>query len=200
MAKFKKHNETGEVNTFRFSLTGLLLFTMVLIASTEDTALGDSAQIDLHLGHFTEAETAMRALLSLPANHNLKSLSYILTQPGDHAWMQVLLAQAEAGQGHKEDALNAIGPAIAEFRQRQSQGASDVLFRQRFARALYVQSLSEPSDVAGLARRRDELNEAEKLLQGLTDEARQLHDSKELLSWIAAAQKKLNADADNKQP
>ncbi|HEY4953148.1 MAG TPA: hypothetical protein VII71_07175, partial [Verrucomicrobiae bacterium] len=34
MAKIKKNNETEAVNSFRFSLTGLLLFTIVLIAGT----------------------------------------------------------------------------------------------------------------------------------------------------------------------
>jgi hypothetical protein len=41
------------------------------------------------------------------------------------------------------------------------------------------------------ARSREALNQAATLLQGLTDEATQLHDSKELVSWIIAVQKKL---------
>jgi hypothetical protein len=34
MARLKKNNETEAVNAFRFSLTGLLLFSLVLIAGT----------------------------------------------------------------------------------------------------------------------------------------------------------------------
>ena len=56
-----------------------------------------------------------------------------------------------------------------------------------------MQSLSKPADAGGLARRHDELNEAERVLLGLSDEAKQLHDPKELLSWITAAQKQPEA-------
>jgi hypothetical protein len=50
-----------------------------------------------------------------------------------------------------------------------------------------------------MARRGEALDQAAALLQGLSDEARQLHDSKELLSSIAAAQKRPNLDAEEKK-
>ncbi|MGH7968942.1 MAG: hypothetical protein ACREIC_09475, partial [Limisphaerales bacterium] len=166
----------------------------------KDASLEDSVCADLNLGRYAEAESAARTLLSLPTNKDLDLLGPLLMTRGDRPWAQVLLAQAEAGQGHKEEALNTLEPALAQYRQRQTQGASDVPFRQRFVRALYVQALAEPNDVGGLARRRDELHEAERVLQGLTDEARQLHDSKELLSWIAKEQKQVSQPAENKEP
>ncbi len=63
-----------------------------------------------------------------------------------------------------------------------------------------MQSLAEPADSGGLARRREELDRAAALLQGMTDEAKQLHDSKELLAWIVDAQKNLNPAAEVKTP
>ena len=89
---------------------------------------------------------------------------------------------------------------LAQYRQMQTNGATYVCFRQRFARALYVQSLAEPPDPSGKTRRQNGLTEAERLLQDLTDEARQLHDSKELLLWIATARKELDPNAELKRP
>jgi hypothetical protein len=112
----------------------------------------------------------------------------------------VLLAQAVVEQGRKAEALKTLEPALAYYANARAQGASDVHFRQNYARALYVQSLAESTDSDGSARSREELDRAAVLLQGLTDEARQLHDSKELLSWIAAARNKLDPAGELNQP
>jgi hypothetical protein len=98
------------------------------------------------------------------------------------------------GQGRRAEALKTLEPALARYQDLQTLGASYVLFRQHFARALYVQSLAEPSGPGGLARRREELDRAAALLQGLTEEAKQLHDSKELQTWITSARKKLDGE------
>jgi hypothetical protein len=169
------------------------------ILTLQDMAWADSALAALHLGRHAEAEVAARALLCLPANKDLLGHSISLSQPGDPAWAQLLLAQAQAGQGRNDEARKTLAPALAAYRQRQTQGATDVPFRQRFARALFVQALAEPRDSGGFARRQDELSEAERLLQGLTEEAQQLHDSKELLSWIAAEQNRSQPNAATKQ-
>ena len=107
----------------------------------------------------------------------------------------MLLAQAVAGQGRRDEALKTLEPALAHYREAQTQGAAHLAFRQHFARALYVQALAEPDDSDGNTRRRDEVNQAARLLQGLPDEARQLHDSRELLAWIEAEQKKPDLNA-----
>jgi hypothetical protein len=116
---------------------------------------------------------------------------FLLDRPDDQVWGQVLLAQAVVGQGRNVEAFKTLEPALAHYRDDQAQGAAHVAFRQHYARALYVQALAEPTDSAGTSLARESLAQALALLQGLTDEARQLHDSKELLTWIAAAQKKL---------
>ncbi len=160
-------------------------------------ALDDALISALSLGRYAEAETLAKTQPSIPAKEAIFEPEFAwhltLEEPDDGVWEKVLLAQAQVGLARNEQALRTLAPALTRYHQMQSQGATYLQFRWHFARALYVQSLAEPPDAGGLARRREELNEAEKLLQGLTDEARQLHDSKQLLSWIAAAQKELGA-------
>jgi hypothetical protein len=154
-----------------------------------------AARAALNLGRYADAETAARTLLSVHPetgrNISYHAEGYFLDQPDDVDWGKVLLAQAVVGQRRNAEALKTLEPALAHYRDDQAHGAAYVSFRQHFARALYVQALAEPADSAGMALARESLAQALALLQGLTDEARQLHDSKELLTWIAAAQKKL---------
>ncbi|MGA2231356.1 MAG: protein kinase [Tepidisphaeraceae bacterium] len=154
--------------------------------------LYDIAEADIHLGRYPQSEAAARALLALRL-HEYRADSDRVLRDVVYPWGQVLLAHAQAGQAEKVEATKTIQPVIVLVRQWQTQGVDNVQFRQFFARALYVQSLAEPSDADGWARSREELSEAEQLLQGLPDEARQLHDSTELLSWISAEQTKLKA-------
>jgi serine/threonine protein kinase len=172
-------NETDLVTT-NFLLLGVQL------------SLEQAARSALNLARYADAENAARALSASP--HSTQS------HPDYIAWGQVLLAQALVGQDRKAEALKILEPALAKYQDLQTQGASYVEFRQHFARALYVQSLAEPADTDGLARSREELDRADALLQGLTDEAKQLHDSKELLAWIADARKKLTPAVEAKQP
>ncbi len=161
--------------------------------SCERLALSEAARAALNLGRYPDAETAARALLSLlpEAGINEATMHFFLDEPDDVVWGQVLLAQAAVGQGRKAEAIKALEPALAQYRADQARGAAHVSFRQHFARALYVQALAESTDRAGTASARESLAQARACLQDLSDEARQLHDSKELFSWIAAAQEKL---------
>jgi hypothetical protein len=161
--------------------------------------LEEAARAALNLQRFAEAETAARALLSLHGETGVSSEHVFLDQPEDADWGRVLLAQAATAQGRKAEALQTLEPALAHYRDAQAKGAAHVTFRQHFARALYAEALAEPTDNGGTARSREALGQAVALLQGLTEEATQLHDSKELLSWIAAARKKLNPDAQAKK-
>jgi serine/threonine protein kinase len=160
-----------------------LVTTNFLLLNVQST-LEQAARSALNLARYADAENAARALSASP--HSTYST------PDYAIFGQVLLAQALVEQNRKAEALKILELALAKYQDLQTQGASYVEFRQHFARALYVQSLAEPSDADGLARSREELDRADALLQGLTDEAKQLHDSKELLAWIAAARKKLS--------
>ena len=159
-------------------------------------ALDEAARAALNLGRPGDAETAARTLISLPSELGNDAEHLSLDQPDDGVWGQVLLAQAACEQGRKAEALQSLEPALAQYHDAQAHGAGSLAFCQHFARALYVQALAEPADSSGAARQSKALNEATALLRGLTDEARQLHDSKRLLSWIAAEQMKLNPNAE----
>jgi serine/threonine protein kinase len=155
-------------------------------------ALDEGTRAALRLGRFSDAENTARALLSSPVPTADLSDLVSLDRPSDPVWGQVLLAEALARQGRREDALRNIEPALAYYRDMRSQGATHVVFRQRFARALYVQALARPDGLTGNANRRDALDQASRLLNDLSEEARQLHDTKELLAWIEIEQKKLS--------
>ena len=159
-------------------------------------ALSDVARTSLELGRFAEAESSARTLLVQPLPRTQFAENLRMFQPDDLGWARVLLAQAQVAQRQPAEALNTLQAALALYRDMQIQGVTHVNFRQHFARALYVQSLAEPANSEGLARRRDALAEATKELNELSDEARQLHDSKELLAWITAAQTKSHDGGD----
>jgi len=148
--------------------------------------LDQMAQSALKLNRCPDAESAARAWLALPRANGLALNLFVFDQPEDDVWGQVLLAHAMIAQGRDAEALKAIEPAVARYRQMQAQGASYVTFRQRFARALYVQALIQSAGSSGTASAHASLDEAVKVLEGLSEEARQLHDSKELLAWIEA--------------
>ncbi len=153
-------------------------------------ALSQAILAALKLCRFADAETHARALLSLPVPHSTWSEPMLLMQPDDLGWARVLLAQSQVAQANTAEALRTLEPAIALYRKMQTAGVSHLTFRQRFARALYVQGLAQPAEPGGIAQRRSSLAEAAKLLNELSDEARELHDTKELLSWIGAAREK----------
>jgi hypothetical protein len=148
-------------------------------------ALDQASQAALKLGRFEDAETAARALLSLSSEREEADL---FDDEPDHAfWGRVLLAQATTGQGRKVEALKTLEPSLAHYHAAQVQGATHLTFCQHFARALYVQALAEPQDKQGNAQRRDALDQAARLLQGLSEEGRQLSNTRELLAWLAEA-------------
>jgi tetratricopeptide (TPR) repeat protein len=155
-------------------------------------AVDQATRACLRMGQFAEAERTARALvaLQLPACSFSDRLS--MDRPADAVWGQVLLAEAIARQGRREEALRSIEPALAHYRDMRGQGATHVVFRQRFARALYVHALAQPNSFVGDTTRRDSLDQAVRLLNDLSDEARQLHDTKELVAWIQAEQQKLS--------
>ncbi len=153
-------------------------------------ALSQASLAALKLRRFADAETHARALLSLPVSHSIWSEPMLLMQPDDLGWARVLLAQSQVAQANPFEALRTLDPAIALYRKMQSEGVSHLTFRQRYARALYVQALAQPADPGGIAQRQSSLAEAAKLLNELSEEARALHDTKELLSWIGATREK----------
>ena len=165
--------------------------TVAVLNARKRLALSDATQASLNLGRFADAETTAGALLALPLLRSEFADTLLASQPDDLGWTRVLLAQAEVGQGKLAEAQQTLEPVLTLYHQMQAQGVTYITFRQRFARALYVQALAQPNNASGLAQRRVALEQAMSLLEGLSEEARQLHDSKELISWITAEQSKL---------
>jgi hypothetical protein len=161
-----------------------------LLNQRKRLALSDATCAALKLDRLEEAETNASTLLALPLVRSDSVELMKFRQPDDLGWARVLLAEVQVRKGQQTKALNTLEPALTLYRQMQVQGADFLTFRQRFARALYVQALAQPATVEGQAQRIDSLTEAAWLLNELTDEARRLHDSSELLSWISAAEKR----------
>ena len=139
----------------------------------------------LRLGNVEEAEAAAKSAVDKP----LFGRRADQTQIGEAtARAKVRLGQALLGAGHGSEALAPLHGAEAYYRQELAKGAADTGFRQDCARAFYQLALAQAGDDAGRTRRRDLLDEAAAVLDGLTFEARQLVASKELNQWVMAAQ------------
>jgi hypothetical protein len=151
-------------------------------------ALLDSAWAAVGRGRNADAEKAARAAVAAPPGNG-----YVSSLPANHAQAESVLALALARQGRGAEAQTTIKSALTFYREMQAKEADGVDFRHDFAFALYAQALACADDSAGRTLRRASLAEAVKLLDGLTDEAKQLHDQRELMDWIAAAQAKPGA-------
>jgi hypothetical protein len=135
----------------------------------------------LRLGNFEEAVEVSRDQVSNPRfSRRMDAL--------DVAWAtarnRVRYGQALLGAGKRADALVALRDAEDFYREQQAKGASDTGFRLDFARTLYHLARAQPDDAAGRSARLALLDEAMTLLGGLTIEAQQLRDSKELIKWV----------------
>lgn len=101
--------------------------------------------------------------------------------------------QALLGAGKRNEALVALRDAEDFYREQLAKGASDTGFRQDFARTLYHLARAQPEDAAGRTARLALLDEAMTLLGGLTVEAQQLRDSKELIKWVTDTRREARA-------
>lgn len=163
-------------------------------------ALSDAARASIQVGRFAEAETSARTPLTRPLSRTRLAEHLRKFQADDLGWARVLLAQGRFAQRQSAKALKTLEPAVARYPDTQVQGMTHVTFRLHFAPALYVQALAQPNDGSGLAQRRAAREQAMPLLQGLSEEVRQSHDSKQLIAWITAEQEKLNSNAKTQQP
>ena len=145
-----------------------------------------AAESALRLGHAREAETQARALLNSQVEEGK-----FADRKDDIAQAQVLLAQAMALQGHGAEARAILDPAVAFYRGKWRPDGSGTEFTVRFARALYVQALTEPDDAAGRARAQAALAEAMAQIEDQSGEIKALRPSRELTTWISAELTKL---------
>ncbi|MDB6113809.1 MAG: hypothetical protein JWQ62_754, partial [Lacunisphaera sp.] len=146
----------------------------------------------LRLGNFEEAVTATRDLLDKPLlSRRIDALEIATSVAQD----RVRYGQALLGAGRRLEALATLRDAEGFYRQQLAQGAADTGFRLQFARTLYQLSRAQADDEAGRSQRLALLEEAMVQLGGLTIEAQQLRDSKELIKWVTDARRDARAGA-----
>jgi len=141
--------------------------------------LANRTHTGLRLGRYGEAEQAARQRLALPPNPVSEF------DPQDEiARAKISLAHALVGQGRQDEARQVLDAELPRYRKLQDQGAQGLDFRRDLAHALYVDAIARPAQDP---QRRAALVAARRSLDGLSAEARQLLDIRELYVRIAAA-------------
>ena len=146
------------------------------------TVRHDMGRAQMLLGRHAEAEASQRKAMEEAGE---------TTDAGSlrRQW----LAMAVAKQGRSQEALTLIEPSLTHYRELVAKGDSSLFTCWQLVRALYAHAIAQPENPAGHARRRAALDEAEKHLDQLSDEALQLHDSLRFREWIAEERAKLPA-------
>jgi len=139
-------------------------------------------QAALGAGRYAEAEAVARDWLALPQN-----LFDDADPEIENSRARTELALALVMQDRADDAQAELAPALAHDRARQAAGARGTTFRLDYAYALYVSALAQPTDAPGRSARGAALKEAAALLEGMSAEARQLSDARQLAGRISAA-------------
>ena len=145
-------------------------------------ALTTASLAAIRLGRYADAERVSRERHVLPPNPFSE-----LDPQEERSRAHVTLAHAVASLGRREEARTILRDDLVRYREELARGADGVSFLRDFAYALYVDAISQPDDAAGRVRRNSALAEASRVLAGLTTEARQLSDVRELDGWIATA-------------
>lgn len=134
----------------------------------------------LRLGHGAEAEAMIRQMQALPVDatsgeDNPEEIESRISRS---------LAHAVVLQGRTEEARKLLEPGLAYYRKQEQDGAKGTTFRRDFATALIVSALTHP---AGTPERTQALAQAQRLLDGASEEVQQLSEFRELNRWIPAA-------------
>ncbi|HET9190562.1 MAG TPA: hypothetical protein VFN69_08295 [Rudaea sp.] len=144
--------------------------------------LDDATRAALQLGRYPQAEALARRALKQPRAPFDNSDARLTASA-----FGTMLAHAVAMQGHNDDAIKILQPALAYYREQQQAGARGTNYRHDFAYALYVSAIAAPADATGQKKRRSALDEAAKLIAGATAEAQKLASMRYVSGLIAAA-------------
>ena len=148
-----------------------------ILRSNLDTA----AQAGVRSGHAREAEAFAKQLLEVPATSTSEA------DPRERrAHANAIRAHAIAMQGRGEEALEVLAPAIEYYRGEEKAGASATYFRYDFAYALTVSAISRSDKAGQRAQRNADLDEATRVLDGASSEAKRMASFRELATLIAA--------------
>jgi hypothetical protein len=144
----------------------------------------------LRLGNFEEAVGVSRDQLD---NARFGRRMDALDVAAASALNRVRHGQALLGAGRRTEALAALRDAEGFYREQLAKGAADTGFRQNFVRTLYQLARAQAGDADGRTQRLALLDEAMTQLGGLTIEAQQLRDSRELIKWVTDARREARA-------
>jgi hypothetical protein len=148
------------------------------------------AEAALRTGRSEEALSASKGLVDRPYV-NATDEKILVDMAVERA--KTRLGQALIVSGQKIEARVPLGEALAYYRSRQANGASETKFRQDFGNALFEMAQAQDDDGAGRSQRSALLDEAQSVLGGLSQEAQQLRTSKELIEWVSQARSKAGA-------
>jgi serine/threonine protein kinase len=149
------------------------LFQVVLNAFREAVA-----EALVQRGRFSEAEVTLVTTVELLPPKAAQEAPYTAAQ-------RIWLALALARQNRSSEALTLLTPTLTTLRRQWDAGSSRAEQRELLARVLFVEAVAQPTTPEGRARRQAALAEAQKILDAMTDEARQLYTPRVLLKWIA---------------
>jgi tetratricopeptide (TPR) repeat protein len=143
--------------------------------------LATAAQAGVRSGHAREAEAFAKQLLEVPATSTSEA------DPRERrAHANAIRAHAIAMQGRSEEALEVLAPALEYYRGEEKAGASATYFRYDFAYALTVSAISRSDKAGQRAQRNADLDEATRVLDGASSEAKRMASFRELATLIAA--------------
>jgi len=141
-------------------------------------ALRTAAFSALQLGRGAQAETLARRWQSVPSDPTSNA------DPRDESSRaRAAIAHALVMQSKSADALEVVQPALDYYQSQQQAGAQETSFRTGYAYALYVSALATNNAAA----KHRALDAAAQLLDGASDEVKDLSDVRDLVGRIAAA-------------
>jgi hypothetical protein len=148
---------------------------------TRDNSMRGALQIAvpaaLASGRLAQAEALARRLQNVPPDPQSDADPRV-----DASLARAFLAHSLVLQDRREEAQKELAPALDFYRQQQKAGARATGYLRDFTYALYVSALAQ--DGAGRAAA---LAEAQRVLGGMSEEARQLTTMRRLAGWIADA-------------
>jgi tetratricopeptide (TPR) repeat protein len=153
-------------------------YDRVLLRSVLDAVRETVAEALIQRGRFAEAEAMLVKTVELLPPQVAKATPYTPTQ-------QIWLALALARQNRSSEALTVLTPTLTTLRRQWDAGSPRAEQRELLARVFFVEAVAQPATPEGRARRQAALAEAQKILDAMTEEARQLYYPRVLRKWIA---------------
>jgi hypothetical protein len=145
-------------------------------------SLETAAKAGIRIGHYHEAEAFAQQLLDIPSDGTNES------DPREgRAQVEAVRAHAMALQGRGDEALEVLAPGLAYYREQEKAGAASTQFRHDFAYALGVSALARSDKPAERAQRKADLDDAARVLDGASAEAKRMAGFREVAALLGDA-------------